>query len=131
MNFRANWICRGSYGASRVDPISPKLALVKLPEPETATTPFPPKLGALKFGWLRMLKNSDLNSIRTRSVAWNSLKSEKSIRLKGGPATWSGGPPRVDRGQGNAVHVAGWLKAARFPKKLSLPLESMCSPRWT
>lgn len=49
-NFKANWISRGSLGLSRVDPISPKVELVKLPEPDTATTPFPPKLGWLKLG---------------------------------------------------------------------------------
>src|SRR5215475_2526254 len=52
-SFKANWISRESYGASRVDPISPKVPLPKVPSglgvklvaPETPTTPLPPNPG--------------------------------------------------------------------------------------
>jgi len=111
-----------------VDPISPKFELVKLPEFETATTPLPPKFGALKFGWLKRLKNSARNCREKRSLSRTSLKVEKSIRLKVGPAIWPGGPPKADRGQGRAVQGVGWLKALGFPKKLTFPLESMWTP---
>ena len=69
----------------RVEPISPKAVLVKLPEFETAITPFPPKLGALKFGWFRMLKNSARNCREKRSVSWKALNVEKSKLWYFGP----------------------------------------------
>jgi len=59
------------------------------------TTPFPPKLGALKFGWLRMLKNSDRNCKETRSVIWNALNSEKSKRWNPGPTICPGLLPKA------------------------------------
>src|SRR5579871_4989608 len=66
-----------------------------LPEPPIATTPLPPKLGALKFGWFTILKNSARNSVENRSVIGNFLNTEKSRRWKPGPVTWPGLEPRA------------------------------------
>src|SRR5579863_8851531 len=99
-----------------------------LPEPPIATTPLPPKLGALKFGWLRMLKNYARNSVENRSVMGNFLNTEKSRRWKPGPGTWPSLEPRaaalssgrqlaIELGSGAITPDAsdslqGWLKAA-------------------
>ena len=40
-------------------------------------TPLPPKFGALKFGWLRMLKNSARNCMRKRSLIGNRLEERE------------------------------------------------------
>ena len=92
--------------------------LVKLPDPEIATTPLPPKLGALKFGWLRMLKNSARNCIENRSLIWKALNIEKSKRCEsGGPVVVAGLPPSraapVAR-DAIASWVAGWSQRARL-----------------
>src|ERR1035441_9818847 len=101
------------------------------------TTPLPPKLGALKFGWLRMLKNSERNCILKRSFSLNSLKAEKSRRWKPGPGICPGSAPKaaapVRATQPVGVGVAtpnshGWVKAAGFPIQLSTPCPSLCNP---
>ena len=68
-----------------MDPISPKVELVKLAEFPTDVTPLPPKLGALKFAWFRMLKNSARNCIENRSLMGIALNTEKSNLRNGGP----------------------------------------------
>src|SRR5215467_2989410 len=55
-----------------------------------------------------MLKNSDLNSRRTRSVSWKFLNREKSQRSNDGPATCDGWlPPRIRAGVVSAIHPTG------------------------
>jgi hypothetical protein len=90
-----------------VEPISPKVELLKLPDPEIATTPLPPKFGALKFGWLKMLKISARNCRRKRSLSGMSLKIEKSSLLNPGPGTCVT-PPRQE-GLSPTVQAAGWV----------------------
>src|SRR5436305_11637873 len=92
-----------------------------------ATTPLPPKFGGLKFGWLRMLKNSARNSVDTRSVIANFLNNEKSKRWMPGPTVLPGLEPRAAapfsgrhpdgesamgaRAPGVPPNLQGWLKA--------------------
>ena len=64
-----------------MEPMRPKLAaLLKLSELPMATTPLPPKPGALKLGWFRMLKNSDRNCRLNRSLKWKFLKSDRVVQ---------------------------------------------------
>ena len=118
-----------------MDPISPKVLLVKLPEPETPTTPLPPKLGALKFAWLKMLNISARNCMEKRSVSWKALNVEKSKVLIGGPVVVAGLPPNKAApvaGMHPAVAGApsgqGCWKAFGLPNQLNLLFESRCSP---
>jgi len=60
--------------------MAPKLVLLKFVEFAIETTPLPPNPGALKFGWLTMLKNSPRNSILKRSLIGMFLNAEKSNR---------------------------------------------------
>ena len=79
-----------------MEPISPKLELLKLVDPEMATTPLPPNPGALKLGWLVMLNISVRNWRRLRSLNGMSLKTEKSRRWNPGPGTCAGPPPSAE-----------------------------------
>lgn len=78
-----------------MEPILPKLPLVKLVAPEIATTPLPPNPGALKFGWLRMLKNSVRNCAENRSLIAMALNSERSRRWNPGPFVVGPAKPRA------------------------------------
>ena len=49
-----------------------------------------------------MLKISVRNSSLKRSVSCIFLKIEKSMRLKVGPANWSGAPPKCVQGTGSS-----------------------------
>src|ERR1019366_1980291 len=69
--------------------------LVKSVEPPIDTTPLPPKPGALKFGWLRTLKNSALNCAEKRSLNLKLLKVEKSRLWNPGVTVWPGLSPRI------------------------------------
>src|SRR5271165_1934665 len=124
--------------------MAPKLVLLKLVEFEMATTPLPPNPGALKFGWLRMLKNSARNCILKRSLSWNSLKVEKSKRWNPGETVVDGPPPRAPKpargmhpaglpgigavAPGKPPNWQGWANAAGFPNQLSWLFESEWSP---
>ena len=105
-------------------------------------TPLPPIPGALKFGWLRMLKNSERNWRRKRSVSWKSLKIEKSSLLDArsgnlGRAAAQG----IQAGQRNASrwrsgmgtagsrwpsppNTQGWVNAAGFRELI----RTLCGP---
>ena len=65
-------------GVLRVEPISPKVLLVKSNEPPMAVSPLPPNPGWLKFGVLVKLKNCARNWRRVLSLVLKSLNTEKS-----------------------------------------------------
>src|SRR6266404_4519114 len=75
-NFTPSWICREEV---EVEPITPADDV-----PMELFASFR-KLGAAKFGWLRMLKNSARNCTRACSVTLMFLKVEKSTVFSPGP----------------------------------------------
>src|ERR1700687_4681283 len=105
-----------------------------------ATTPLPPKFGALKLVWLKMLKISVRNWSLKRSVRDMFLKSEKSSLGKPCPATRvtppraaapvKGTHPGTEVGSGTppAPSTQGCVKAAGLPNQFSTPFESVCTP---